>query len=643
MTGRAGASEPCGTDLAAAVGDAVARVAAAAPGFEVGLGLRCPTTGIWQVAATAHGGVSACARALRDALPHLAISRPLAQFGERAWHLPMWQDGRLVACLTLIADRQRSLPDESVERLLVLAREAGDALEAAREQAHACRTRRLRAAARELPRLFLTAGDRDETCALVLRAIGHALGDVDARIVMRGGAAPIAAGIGDGPPGRLVAAERIATSAAQLGRPVLEATPTSLILSPRSRQVAAVPLRGADGEPCGALVVDVPALGRRWEERDLDDLQEIANATSLALELYRSRRAARVAAELDPETGCATSASLGDQLEDALERGNGSGSHTAILLLRLLAAADEEGSARAFGERLAAIGAAEGIAVARLGPTEFAVLAEHCAARNARLLSARLRLVAQHGLGDARSAAVCAGIAVAPTHGETPRRLLEEARDALAQAMSDGPNREVMAQPARNGASATTLSERLTMLRTLARLVDERHHAGAPRSAAVAKRARNRATVLEHTPGEIDVATLAGELHDIGLALLPSLVAGDAASAHQRRAVLAGHLVASSGFPQVGAAIARLHEPWGGNGRPGGLAGEQAPRAASVLAVAHRFEQELGQANRGPDAVRAALAAVVSERGAALAPDVVDALASTLAVDAAAPPLADVG
>jgi two-component system response regulator RpfG len=352
-----------------------------------------------------------------------------------------------------------------------------------------------------------------------------------------------------------------------------------------------------------------------------------------------------VAADLDPETGCVTSASLADLLEGALERASGTSSHTALLLLRLLAPADEAVSARAFGERLAAIGAAEGIGVARLGPSEFAVLSERSALRDARMLAARLRLLAQHGLGDGRGAALCVGLAVAPTHGESPRRLLEAARDALGQAIAEGLNREVVAQPAAassgDGTQGTTQSERLAMLRTLARVVDERHRQGEARAAAVARRARSLAVALELSSADVDVVTLAAELHDIGRMLLPGVAGADAGGADRRRAALAGHLVASSGLPQVGAAMARVYEAWDGSGALGERARDFVPRASRIVAVALRFEHALERAANAPDAVRSALEEVLHARGAALDPGVVDALAATLAAEAGAASLAD--
>jgi putative nucleotidyltransferase with HDIG domain len=242
--------------------------------------------------------------------------------------------------------------------------------------------------------------------------------------------------------------------------------------------------------------------------------------------------------------------------------------------------------------------------------------------REARLLAGRLRLLAQHGLGS-DSGSACAGVAVAD-EGDAcdARQLVEAARGALEQAVTDGPDGQALAR-AKTPTNAetplrTTAADRLAMLRTLARMVDEQHHGGVAHSAAVARRARDVAVELGLRPQEVERVALAGEFHDIGRALIPMRLFADdgveARTVRQRHAVLGARLVRAAGFPAVAALIAGLH-------RPPDEAADAAPadRAGRALAIAERLEEAMEREEAGAAGAAAALADLVAE---GLEPDV---------------------
>jgi response regulator RpfG family c-di-GMP phosphodiesterase len=96
------------------------------------------------------------------------------------------------------------------------------------------------------------------------------------------------------------------------------------------------------------------------------------------------------------------------------------------------------------------------------------------------------------------------------------------------------------------------------------------------------------------TPEESRSVQVAALLQDVGLIALPDQLlrvgtAGLSASerAHyQRHPVIASETLGGGSFGQIGAWIRHHHERWDGTGYPDGLAGEDIPKSARVVALA---------------------------------------------------------
>jgi HD-GYP domain-containing protein (c-di-GMP phosphodiesterase class II) len=117
---------------------------------------------------------------------------------------------------------------------------------------------------------------------------------------------------------------------------------------------------------------------------------------------------------------------------------------------------------------------------------------------------------------------------------------------------------------------------------------------------------------------ETDQAVVAALLHDLGMLLLePQIVTkpGQLTTPERRQmqnhAALGALIVAELGrvepaFEQIAATIRHHHERWDGQGYPDGLAGEEIPLVARMIAVVDAYSAMTGErwyAERQPDRV----------------------------------------
>jgi HD-GYP domain-containing protein (c-di-GMP phosphodiesterase class II) len=135
-------------------------------------------------------------------------------------------------------------------------------------------------------------------------------------------------------------------------------------------------------------------------------------------------------------------------------------------------------------------------------------------------------------------------------------------------------------------------------LEDLADIVDMRDHYTFEHSRRVAELARLTARTLELPHAEIELITMAGRVHDVGKIGVKSTVLmkpggltdrewGEMRSHPEVGARLIGN------FPQFAKGreyVLHHHERFDGKGYPGGLAGEQIPLGARVLAVADAWD-----------------------------------------------------
>jgi putative nucleotidyltransferase with HDIG domain len=159
-------------------------------------------------------------------------------------------------------------------------------------------------------------------------------------------------------------------------------------------------------------------------------------------------------------------------------------------------------------------------------------------------------------------------------------------------------------------------------------------------SAAVARYARATAITLGRPAAEQELAHTAGLLHDIGKFAFPDsiLLADRPLSAAQwelvRRHPADGARVVRrvDGYGPVADIVLSHHERWDGAGYPFGLAGEEIPLAARLIAVADAYDVLTARDSyRQPVSAGAAIAELRAMSGTQFDPQVVEAFAGVLA------------
>jgi diguanylate cyclase (GGDEF)-like protein len=282
----------------------------------------------------------------------------------------------------------------------------------------------------------------------------------------------------------------------------------------------------------------------------------------------------------------------------------------------------------------------------RLGGDEFAVLlvAESPAATLAagRALVERVARLRLERVGSITISAGLAAAADAIDHNELIRR----ADDALYAAKADGKNAARVARPEPVGLSALRrLSRpdpavRQRAAAALAAAVDERDGLDGGHSTRVGDLAVAIATRLALDAAEADVLWVAGALHDLGKLALPAELLRKVDPLTEAERVLVerhapmGHrMLEGLGIGPIASWVLHHHERWDGLGYPDGLAGEQIPLGARVLAVADAFDaMTSGGAYRPPLPASSALAELERCAGTQFDPEVVAALAAEVAV-----------
>jgi putative nucleotidyltransferase with HDIG domain len=159
-------------------------------------------------------------------------------------------------------------------------------------------------------------------------------------------------------------------------------------------------------------------------------------------------------------------------------------------------------------------------------------------------------------------------------------------------------------------------------------------------SAAVARYSAAIADALGWPREDRELAHTAGLLHDIGKFAFPDsiLLAASRLSEEQREAVKAHPedgarvLRRLDGYGPVADVVLAHHERWDGSGYPRGLAGEQIPAAARVIAVADTYDVLTARDSyRKPVSSDDAVAELRRVAGTQLDPEVVELFAALVA------------
>jgi two-component system cell cycle response regulator len=358
---------------------------------------------------------------------------------------------------------------------------------------------------------------------------------------------------------------------------------------------------GGDGREASARVVAVPVafalVGLALEVYDhfsrLNDVALLLASSTLAVALLRMTLAFRANALMlarsrrealtDALTGLGNRRSLMVDLEDAMEAGEGA--VDALVLFDLDGfkryndtfghpAGDE--LLRRLGHKLAAVVTGHGRAY-RMGGDEFCVLL--AGGNHAALVEAAAQALSEHG----------AGFAIGASHGAvSPAREASSAAEALQIA-----DQRMYGHKAGRTAGRTSETRDVLMRILHAREPELHEHI-----THVAELAREVGKRLGLTAEALEQVARAAELHDIGKMAIPDaiLTKGEPLDEHEwafmRRHTLIGEAILSAApaLVPVAAIVRSTHERWDGAGYPDGLAREDIPLGARIVAVCDAYD-----------------------------------------------------
>jgi diguanylate cyclase (GGDEF)-like protein/putative nucleotidyltransferase with HDIG domain len=243
-------------------------------------------------------------------------------------------------------------------------------------------------------------------------------------------------------------------------------------------------------------------------------------------------------------------------------------------------------------------------AAARIGGEEFALVLPDTDERDAFVVAERLRCaVRDEFAGDVVAITISFGLATYPDHGETAASLLRAADEALYGAKESGRNRSVLHSPAirrmSEGRGERDIEgERfLAVVLDLAEAIDLRFSGSARHSETVGRYAEMMARELGLSEARIGRVRLAGMLHDVGKVGVPDTIlkkpgrlTDEEFAVIRRHPELGAQILEHPNLRDVQAWVRMHHERPDGKGYPLGLAGDELPLEARIVAVADAYE-----------------------------------------------------
>ncbi|HYI80674.1 MAG TPA: diguanylate cyclase [Thermoleophilaceae bacterium] len=242
---------------------------------------------------------------------------------------------------------------------------------------------------------------------------------------------------------------------------------------------------------------------------------------------------------------------------------------------------------------------------ARIGGEEFAVLAPDTDEHGAYVLAERLRVEIEQTFEPAGAGELTAsfGVVSFPIHGQTGEVLLQAADQALYAAKRLGRNRAVISSAEVPGILARAPRSRddshveLATLLNLAEALDVRDSGSATHCQRVGRYSELIARELGLPPDAVERVRIAGILHDVGRVGVPDELLSKRGPLnddewgwmHSHPAVGA-RMLDTTEFGDIGKWILAHHERPDGKGYPEGLAADEVPLEASILAVADAYE-----------------------------------------------------
>jgi diguanylate cyclase (GGDEF)-like protein/putative nucleotidyltransferase with HDIG domain len=370
--------------------------------------------------------------------------------------------------------------------------------------------------------------------------------------------------------------------------------------------VLLVPLRDREGRLEGAVWVDDPGDRLLPTAEILRALRAFANHAMSAVESARQLELMRHLAEHDPLTGLRNRRGLQEHIDAEITRVGS----VAVVVCDLdnfkrvndaLGYVQGDEALRRFAGVLDGVG---GLA-ARLGGEEFALVLPGLCEDEAMAIAERVRATVPAAFADFPwPVTTSAGVAVSGPGAETASLVLRAATRAVFGAKRLGRDRCVAyhadALEALLGSldeEGSAASEQLAAAMLLAETLDLRDVSTARHSQTVGRYAEGIARAMGLPKERVERIRAAGVLHDIGkLGVADSILkkAGpltdDEWVEMRRHPELGARILDHANLRDISGWVRAHHERIDGRGYPSGLAGEQIPLEARILAVADAYE-----------------------------------------------------
>jgi diguanylate cyclase (GGDEF)-like protein len=242
---------------------------------------------------------------------------------------------------------------------------------------------------------------------------------------------------------------------------------------------------------------------------------------------------------------------------------------------------------------------------ARIGGEEFAVVVPETDEHEAFVLADRVRRAVRKAFadGDPRLT-ISFGVAAYPKHGRSPETLFHAGDQALYAAKELGRDRTVVHNPEVAGVIAEVASRvheesdgYLATLVALAEALESRDDGVTSHSRVVSRYAELIARAMSLPPEVVDRVRIGGVLHDLGKIGVPESVLNKRGPLDEedweeihRHPLIAARILDSSTIGDIRSWVLTHHERPDGLGYPNGLAGDEIPLEARILAVADAYE-----------------------------------------------------
>jgi diguanylate cyclase (GGDEF)-like protein/putative nucleotidyltransferase with HDIG domain len=316
------------------------------------------------------------------------------------------------------------------------------------------------------------------------------------------------------------------------------------------------------------------------------------------------------AARTDPLTGLLNRRGFQERMETELERAKRTGQPVTVIVgdLDHFKSVNDRFGHRVGDQTLQRFATVAGDVkrriddLARIGGEEFALVLPESDEHGGFLVAERLR----RAVRDDKDAGVTVsfGIATCPRHAVSSEQLLHCADQALYLAKQLGRDRsvifseEVVESLAADGTADTRQAvEQVAAVLILAETLDLRDSGTAQHSQTVGRLCEIAATALGLPADRVERVRLAGLLHDLGkigvadtILQKPGALSEAEWNEMRKHPELGARILSGANLDDLSAWVLAHHERPDGRGYPSGLAGDEIPLEARILAVADSFE-----------------------------------------------------